>query len=309
MKLYKIRLHPLSAWRTPWQADTLSGLLCLMMARTKSAQSLQEQILGKCEQHSPPFVLSDAFPNDLFPIPEFVRTQNWAVGNKQVKRARWLSIDSFKRLQNGKNLSENDLLQDNYFYDYAHTHNTLDRSTHTTGDDGSLFTLQDTVMKNSADYLTVYARIEDDFVAQLFTLFQELSNVGFGADVSTGKGQFEILSSSFELTESLDAVEKPNSLISVSTFQPANSDPTLGLWEAFTKFGKFAPDLSLENVFKKPLVMLRPGACFFTPTIKKILGRSIPMSELNSECTIPLLHLAYSLALPAYLPELDSYLD
>ena len=37
-----------------------------------------------------------------------------------------------------------------------------------------------------------------------------------------------------------------------------------GFWRAFVKYGKLAPELHSHAVFKRPQVMLEPGACFRT---------------------------------------------
>ena len=37
-----------------------------------------------------------------------------------------------------------------------------------------------------------------------------------------------------------------------------------GFWRVFVKYGKLAPELHAHAVFKRPQVMLEPGACFHT---------------------------------------------
>jgi len=309
MKVYRIKLRPLSAWRTPWQADTLAGLLCSTMARTQGAEALRREVLEPCLRGEPPFVLSDAFPGDLLPLPEIVRLQRWSDDSlRQVKRARWLKTDAFRQAQRGENVAVGDLLADDVLKPSTHLHNTLDRLTDTTGAQGSLYPREETVLIESQSYLSVYARVEEGFLDTLFVLFRALSDVGFGADVSTGKGQFEVEATGFEPVDWLDEVTEVNGVIALSTFQPNESDPTEGFWEAFAKFGKVGPDFGLKNVFKRPLVMLRAGACLFTPERKAILGRAIDMEGILSDSNchrlrgagVALVHLAYGLAVPAH---------
>lgn len=92
-----------------------------------------------------------------------------------------------------------------------------------------------------------------------------------------------------------------------STFQPGVDDPTEGVWETFTKFGKLGPDFGTENVFKRPLVMLRPGACFSPPVNSaSVVGRAIPMTELLAQAEVnafsnqsyTIIHYAFGLAVP-----------
>ena len=98
MNLYRFRLVPESAWRTPWQSDTLAGLLCWMCARTEGHTVLRQQIIEPALAGRPPFVLSDAFPGDWLRVPAAVRLlDSLAEQRKTVKRAKWLSQESFGR--------------------------------------------------------------------------------------------------------------------------------------------------------------------------------------------------------------------
>lgn len=311
MQLYRIKLKPLSPWRTPWHADTLTGLLCRAYARLYGGEQLKEQILNPAASDAPPFVVSDAFPGDLLPMPEFVRLRKWPADQlKTIRNAHWLRIDSFHSLQIGQVITLDDLPTNNSFQMEAHVHNTLDRLTDTTQGGGlSIFTLQEYWLRG-VEYLSIYVRVAEPFKASLQSLFEEISQTGFGADISIGKGQFELLSK-LEPIDLLDSVTSSNGVISLSTFQPAAHDPTEGGWRAFTKFGKLAEDFGVENVnvFKRPLVMLRPGAFFSSSQSLWKLGRAISMSDILSPATNQLLsdkkieiaHLAFGLAVPVCL--------
>jgi CRISPR-associated protein Csm4 len=123
-------------------------------------------------------------------------------------------------------------------------------------------------------YLSVYARIAAGFEPLLLELFRELARVGFGADASTGKGQFEIVSD-WEDAGWLDRViENRDGIVVLSSFQPAAGDPTEGYC---VKYGKVGPDFGLAHVFRRPLLMLRPGACFKTPGPQPFIGRAVSM--------------------------------
>jgi CRISPR/Cas system CSM-associated protein Csm4 (group 5 of RAMP superfamily) len=314
MRLYRLKLQPRSAWLTPWQADTLAGLLCWSYARTSGEDALCRDVIVPASNGEPPFVLSDAFPGDLLPLPTSLRLVDWAPSErKDVKRARWLRPDTFRRAQSGENIASAELLSDDVFHKHAQVRNTLDRYTNTTGGPGSLFSLGETALNEKSDalgsahYLSVYARVIEGFEDTLLSLFEEAASIGFGADISVGKGQFDLLSG-LEPVELLDNLEREGSgLICLSTFQPGSSDPTDGLWKAFTKFGKVGPDFGLENVFKRPLIMLRAGACFFGTAQREFIGRAVPMDQLLSpdNCEylqakgINLLHYAYGLTVPA----------
>lgn len=319
--IYRIRIRPLGPWRTPWQADTLTGLLCWMCVRTEGETVLRKEILEPMLAGEPPFVLSDAFPGDLLPIPAATRLADWPVElRKSVKRAAWLRPDAFVRACNGEPLDASDLVIDSPIAEYDHTRNTLSRMNDTTGMEGALFTLQEYRLNYSAgisgwgDGLSIYVRVRPRARELLLYLFDELACVGFGADVGIGKGAFGFPNGVPEL-EPVDLFQSDRrsgdkTLIVLSTFQPGPEDPTRGVWESFVKFGKLGPGLSGRGVEKRPLVLLRPGACFIAPSeARPYLGRAIPMEEiLPAEITddlrsqgVEVVHPAFGLTITANL--------
>jgi CRISPR-associated protein Csm4 len=267
---------------------------------------------------APYFVVSDAFPGDLLPVPESVHLRSWPVDRrKRIKQAHWLRRDAFQSLQSGGDVCGESFVFRDPVVCHPRIRNTLDRLINTSVDEGSLFTSDEFVLGPSAhgagdgDYLSVYVRVRAEFAATLLDLFAKVAQVGFGADVSAGLGQFDLLAPELEPACWLDDVHQPNGVVSLSTFQPGAGDPTDGVWRAFVKYGKVAPDFGLENPFKRPMLMLRAGACFRARQIPGYLGRSIPMDELLAprerqclrETGVEIFHLAYGLAVPATFSE------
>ncbi|HYT94746.1 MAG TPA: hypothetical protein VEL76_38875 [Gemmataceae bacterium] len=310
MKLYRFRLIPESPWRTPWQSDTLAGLLCWMCARTEGDTVLRRQILEPALAGQPPFVLSDAFPGDWLPVPAVVRLSQWpAEQRKTVKRAKWLSQQSFARLQRGELPAGTDLIQASGIHEYTQLRNTIGRSCNTTAEGGGLFPTQESVLDRPLEWLTVYARVRDEFVEPFWRLVQELANWGFGSDRSAGKGQFR-LDCGLEAVEALDGPSDADGCVVLSTFQPDANDPTDGAWDAFTKYGKLGPDFGLENVFKRPMILFRPGACFRGWALRGWLGRVICAREFLADDVAAhldgrgaaVVHWAFGLSVPLNWP-------
>jgi CRISPR-associated protein Csm4 len=310
MNLYRFRLVPESPWRTPWQSDTLAGLLCWMCARTEGDTVLRQQIIEPALAGRPPFVLSDAFPGDWLRVPAAVRLlDSPAEQRKTVKRAKWLSQKSFGRLQCGELPTMSELIHESGILEYTQLRNTISRSSNTTTDGGGLFPTQESVLDKDVNCLTIYARVEAGFVEPFWRLVQELAHWGFGSDRSAGKGQFR-LGSQLESANELDAPADADGCVVLSTFQPAASDPTDGAWESFTKYGKLGPDFGLENVFKRPMIVFRPGACFRGQAARGWIGRAIPMHELLAGNVIghlngraaPVVHWAFGLCVPLIWP-------
>lgn len=310
MNLYRFRLIPESPWRTPWQSDTLAGLLCWMCARTEGETVLRQQIIEPALANRPPFVVSDAFPCDWLPVPAAVRLLHSPVEQrKAVKRAKWLSQKSFQRLQRGELLTMSELIQDSGIREYTQLRNTIGRLSNTTMESGGLFPTQESVLDKDVKHLTIYARVEPEFVEPFWRLVQELAHWGFGSDRSAGKGQFR-LASVLEPANELDAAADADACVVLSTFQPAASDPTDGTWEAFTKYGKLGPDFGLENVFKRPTIIFRSGACFRGQAACGWMGRAIPMHEFLAEDVndhlndrgVSVVHWAFGLCVPLNWP-------
>ena len=272
---------------------------------------LREKIIAPALAGRPPFVLSDAMPGDRLPLPAAIRLLELpAEQRKTVKRARWLSQKAFTRLQRGELPTLADLVRGSGTHEYTQLRNTIDRSSQTTTTGGGLFPTQETVLDKGTSCLTVYARVQPDFVESFWALVEELARWGFGSDRSAGKGQFRI-DSKLEPVKELDVPGDANGCVVLSTFQPAAEDATDGAWEAFTKYGKLGPDFGLENVFKRPMIVLRPGACFRQRPGTGWVGRAIPMEEMLAGDVLAhfngmgasLVHWAFGLAVPLRWPQ------
>jgi len=315
--LYRLKLKPTAPWRTPWQADTLTGMLLATAARTLGQDILRRRLIDPMLAGRPPFVLSDALPGELLPFPIYLRLSDWPPDTnlKAVKRARWLDVRHFEAACAGQCPPADILLSDSdVFCDRIRQHNTLSRlddSTFAAEQGGGIFQRPETLLdaKHAHDYFSVYFRMIDSSVTDLLLeLFHELSLTGFGADTSTGRGQFDLLDDP-QAARQLDATPPAaNGVISLSTFQPGPNDPTEGYWDVFPKFGKLGPDLGLSDrdVHKNTLILFRPGACFRGDPATPSLGRAIPMRELLPAATadqlrardINIIHPAFGLTLP-----------
>jgi len=313
MRLYRLQIRPLSPWRTPWQADTLTGLLLATCARNLGEEILRTQLIEPMQAGKPPFVLSDAFPRDLLPLPALARLQHWpADHHKQIKRAKWITPAGFAKVRRGENASLDDVCTVAPIASDLSRHNTLDRDNDSSLEGQGPFARLDYYVNDhhpGADYLTIYIRVHRDALELLGELFDLLSQGGFGADVATGRGQFTFVSG-LEPVSSLEGDHAhANGLICLSTFQPASGDPTDGCWETFAKFAKLGPDLGLEDVRKNTLIMFRPGACFQGGVGKAFLGRALPMdlvlppqaTALLRDRAVNMIHPAFGLALSASL--------
>ncbi len=316
MTLYRLKLRPRSPWRTPWQADTLTGMMLASCARTQGADVLRNRLIEPMLAGHPPFVLSDACPGDLLPMPIWLRLANYD-DRKRIKRARWLAPENFEAARHGQIPAFNALIPDDAaLLAHSRQHNTLSRLNDATGDaDQGLapYSRSETLLADSSDYLSVYIRIADSAAGDLLLdLFHELSLTGFGADTATGRGQFEIEDDPEMMPTLHNPPENANAVMSLSTFQPGPDDPTDGFWDAFPKFGKLGPELAAhaDEYRKNTLILFRCGACFHSQNHHEQLGRAIPMSQLLPQLAAKrlerggyhIIHPAFALTIPVIIP-------
>jgi hypothetical protein len=306
VQLYRLKIEPLSAWCTPWQADTLSGMLCWMCARRDGDQRLRDEIVEPALAGRPPFVVSDLCPGNLLPAPAIIRRYEWPPQlRKLVRQAKWITPAGFRLVQRCQPPDVRMLSRDGGIRGHAQLQNSIGRESNTTTGGGHLFVTESSYLQKEVGTLSLYVRTTEAFATTFVSLVEELGQHGYGADASTGKGHFQ-LASDLQPMPQLDAIETAVGRIVLSTFQPAGGDPVEGYWDSFVKFGKLGPDFGLTNVFKRPLVMLRPGAMFVAPGASNFVGRAIPMAELLSQDTIGRLaeqtaqpvHLAFGLTVP-----------
>ena len=316
MQLFRLRFLPRSSWRTPWEADTIFGLLCWACARKDGDSRLRQEIIDPSLAGEPPFVVSDAFPTGWMPAPVVLRDSGYLEHYKKlaptlikrVRKARWLSEDGFAGFQRGEVPPAADFATHEPIKGFGEINNQISRETNTTSSGRGPFVSESWTLSdgNQEKGMSIYVRTTAGYTGRFNDLFRELSLSGFGADVSVGKGEFEV-SSELEPYPRLDQVDGPNASIVLSTFQPSRNDPTEGLWESIVKYGKLGSDFGLDNVFKRPMILFRPGALLVSR--RDWFGRALGMSEflepsvvahLESQ-QIRVMHPAFGLAVPVEL--------
>lgn len=261
--LARLKLRPLGVWTTPWQADSLLGALACAWVRSHGAAALRRDLLDPWLAGDPPFVLSDAFPGDCLPVPTAVPLWwDWpAERRKEVKKHRWLTTADFRRVQYGEQPKLEPVSV--AVRDYVRLRNAVSRATDTAGAGGELFEIPYSDMNEPGQGLSIYVRATRRGIDVLVQALELLGRTGYGADASVGHGGFELLEEPGPCP-ALDEVPGAAGFISLSTWQPAGSDPVDGFWRVFVKYGKLAPEFHGTAVFKRPQVMLEAGSCFRT---------------------------------------------
>jgi len=297
MKTYKLKLTTHSGFITPFQADTLFGHLCWVVAYQEGEKELQE-FLEPFKQGDPPFVLSDGFPGDFLPRPfsaEFHSQDEERV--KEIKKIAWVNLDDFNRIRKGHNF-EPKLVDDKIISLSTSTHNAVNRLTNTTLSEGGVYTLEEIVMPDVSIYIKV---ISNEWKEKVVELFEDLSKTGYGRKKSIGKGQFSVKGIS---EFSFDALEDSNGFVALSNFCPAKDNPTEGLYKTFVKYGKLGEEFTFcGNPFKKPLVMIKTGSVFkINDAPLDYYGHMIDKIAPAKEFEV--VQYAYAFAVPLRYPDL-----
>ncbi len=265
-ELVRISIRPLGGWITPWQADSLMGALAVAWVRSHGPETLRRDFLDPWLAHEPPFVISNAFPGDSLPAPASLALPMWdwpRENFKDVKNRRWLSPSGFREIQRGKRPTLEDAPEVD-IRNHVRMRNSISRDTNTTsGEGGELFPVPYSELSLPNASMTLYARATSAGLDILTSALELLGLTGYGARASTGHGGFEMEGSPTPSPE-LDDVSDASGFVSLSTFQPSPTDPVEGYWRSFVKYGKLAPEFHDAAIFKRPQVMLEPGACFRT---------------------------------------------
>lgn len=286
--LVRVAVDPHGVWTTPWQADSLLGSLACVWARTRGAGALRRDFLEPWLAGEPHFVLSDAFPGDAMPMPVAASLLwDWPrESRKSIKRMKWLPPAEFSAFQNGRRPDVVTSGQSRHLPSIQHhvrLRNTVARATAPDAAGSELFEVPYSTLTRPDVGLTIYARVSKDGLAILSESLEQLGRTGFGADASVGHGGFDINVDSMPNT-SLDEVPNANGFVSLSTHQPSALDPVDGYWQTVVKYGTMAPEFHDAVVFKRPQVMLAPGACFRTPGHPEpFYGGAISPDDLLSE--------------------------
>jgi len=279
MKIYKLKIKVKSSNITPWQSDTIFGSLCWALSQKEGVESLKN-FLAEYDNGFYPFVVSDGFPGDYLPKPMAGNTfpveedkdkeqaLQIAQKAKKAKKTNWVTVQEFNTIINNGCIEIESKERQNI--EIGVMHNQISRITDTT-EEGSLYELSEVFWTN---HLSIYFAVDCAVKNKIIELFEILALKGFGKRAAVGKGSFIIE----EVSEfnGLKVPSNANSFVSLSNYVPKADDPVWGQYKTFVKYGKLGQDYAYrENPFKKPLLMIRPGAVFWMEHPKFAYGRMV----------------------------------
>jgi CRISPR-associated protein Csm4 len=283
MKIYKLTICPITSFRTPLQSDTIFGHLLWALRYLEGEDALQD-FLARYRFDQVPLLVSAGFPEGTLPVPvvepEMESNTGGSAANdvvgemlqKALADDRYLPLEQWRNL--ASNLSERtvreqfkeareklQMLREEEVR-HAVTRTAVDRITGSARE-GRLFVSEETFFGPGRAFDVWHKLDEND--AQLLDRVNDgwrwVERNGFGKRKSTGHGVFRIQGDGLvEAGGELPQVESPNGFVTLSAWVPTQGDPADVTYATRVKRGKLAEEFALPSPWKKPLLMLEPGA-------------------------------------------------
>ncbi|RUM45593.1 MAG: hypothetical protein DSY35_00560 [Desulfurobacterium sp.] len=258
---------------TPLLADTIFGEFCWALCWLKGEDKLKEIL-----NHEKPIGFSDLMPKGKLPFPKYPkeplyfspRTPKDYEITKEFKKKRLLEKDIFKEcVGKGKSLEgflncvkecllrgekkEGGAKKDSATLTSVHV--SINRITGTASE-GKLYHLKENFVEEGE----IYAVYNEELLSEedIVEVFNVLGLTGIGAKKSSGKGKFKVKLLDWDLP----AVREKEWFISLSTGLPKACEVDKYYADFFTKFPKHGKEVASPKIFKKPVILSRPGSVF-----------------------------------------------
>jgi CRISPR-associated protein Csm4 len=325
MRFIELTIKPKSAFGTPLMGDTFFGQLCWAILN-RFGEDFLKKILKGYTDNKPFAIISDAFPKGFIPrptIPQKLFEFQPNVDRKRIKNFVWLPMENINQpickwlnfCKSGDQLL--DLEKDagkskrskkiDYISPHIQSHNSINRLTGTTGEDG--FAPYSTKQKwfGTRILLSCFVLFDEDRITEkeLQLCFQDIGDFGFGRDASIGLGKFSIL----EIKPSkIPSADKTNTYMTLAPCAPQGLkyDQLNSYYLPFTRFGKHG-DIAVHlkgKPFKNPILMAQTGAIFkLTFPIKKYLGQGLGGEGRLSKTILETVHQGYCPVIPIFISD------
>lgn len=298
-KRYKVKA--LSRLRTPLHSDTIFGHLCwgikylfgekrlLSFLEDMRSEPLIKISCGFPEGYVPKPVIPSMSRAELRELAREIgesdadneqeRLFRGLLRLKSIQKIAFVSVSAWNNLRTGLNermlilalLADSDFKKraSNIPASEIHPHNTISRHTGIVLEEGGLYfesewwTAPDSVFH-------LYVWFKEKEIQKLWDMVwkEYIEPTGFGKDKSIGAGHIQIYEdSSFD--EKLFYVDGTNAWMNLSLLAFERFTSSDALYRPMVKFGKLGGDYAVSsptggdvNPFKKPMIMLEPGAVF-----------------------------------------------
>jgi len=280
---YRIRFRLASPLATPLHSGTLFGNLCWAWRYLHGEASLGQWL---CSLKEDPFFISGGFPADMLPRPLLkpapveALTLDQIQVHKKLKKRKLIPRAVFEELRN--NISEGTLQQRLARLDEEERqrlermtpqerellgregwvrmpHNRIDRITGRTPEEGGLFFTEEIWATGLRQYRDVYVRTSLP-QAELEELFGQVARWGYGKDATWGRGRFDGLEITPEMSGLFDGKLPRAMSLSHGSLTP---NMVQARYQLETHYGRLGGVYAASaSPFKFPLLLAKPGATF-----------------------------------------------
>lgn len=283
MVTLRLYLMPRTAFGTPLLGETLFGQLCWAIAHRKGENRLAKLLEGYAEGR--PFaVVSDAFPVGYVPLPS-LPAHYWQRGDgcnrKYLKKKRWLPVPALAH--EAHSWQESALTDAEVATSIVHqnkmpscvsknnaslrltgivTHNTIDRSTATTGTGQFAPYMASQIWFDTAVRLYVHVVLDEKRISpdEIRQAFEDIGACGYGRDANIGLGKFEVCGNENVPTQPASRARLTLSSCSLSG-ESESIDAGTTFYRVKTHFGRHGAQLALSGQpFKRPILLAEGGA-------------------------------------------------
>lgn len=294
---YTIEIAMRSPTATLFQSDSIFGHICwaIRFLSWKEENKLAHFLSRYDNRETPPLLISNGFPKGYLPkpiIPPVTQTDLEDIIGKENRIEKSFRIKTIKKMdiipKKVFKLFQEEVITPKRLFKLTDDcyeeivllkqeeqkvmvqHNTINRIRDKVV--GGLYSQEETFFATQGGFFEVYVMTNYFKIGDLKRIFKYISIEGFGRDKSTGKGHF-----TFEIKEGMDTpiAREPNAFMTLSSYVPANNDPTRGYYNIIHKFGKLGglyakgiPEV-YGNPFKTPLIMFSAGSTFFDKNYKQ----------------------------------------
>jgi CRISPR type III-A-associated RAMP protein Csm4 len=311
-----VYLKPKSSLVTELRSDTLWGLIMTAISHLYP-DDVVNHVLESYSNSTPSFLVSSAFPykyesgkrtlyfprpllqNDI-EIPEGFTIEKkllFMQDLKRYKKAKYITQETLEKYLSGT-LADSEYFASKTWYNQPEIkeivvpHNTISRKTWTTLEidkAGQLFTSQETFMGNEHG---LFFLVKGESLEYLDSALRLLGHIGFGGDISTGKGVYDIeFDNDFTITQPADA----DKFMVLSLYTPKieeieffkHNSQKLAYEPEFRK-GHVGRNIS-KNHEKDAVLMFREGSVFPSMAIN-IYGLNHKVRSMHDDLLYPIYH-------------------
>lgn len=287
MTTFRFTLELHTAFGTPLSGDTLFGQLC-WTAREHLGKAELEKLLAGYTDGRPWLVVSDGFPSGFLPKPAIPaslvggNSVNMARQRKAEKARHWIPLAEIGKplpLMLAAAVNDSEAYGNSGKpVEAPQSHNTLNRLTGTTGEEGFAPYTQPQIFFARGQLIDIHVVLDEARMSleTLQTLLQAVGSHGFGRDASIGLGKFTVKnvaganvvganlfarSNEFEPTGEFE----PTAYLTLAPCAPQNQgfDGDRSYWRVITRFGRHGNLHGIsEKPFKNPVLLAATGAVF-----------------------------------------------